>query len=155
MTRRSELLAVGFLALVLVYGGLAFLWTDTSSAWYRELEKPAFQPPDAVFGIIWPLNYLALAVVGVAVSRTHPDQARRMLGVFAASVVLALGWSYTFGQAELLVVPAVCLALAALLTWVLLAQAGRARPLYGLLLVVYACWMTLATALSVTLALTN
>lgn len=149
MARRSWILAAAWLAVVVVYAGLSRLWTDTTSPWYRSLTEPPWQPPDVVFGIIWPLNFLALAVVGVLVSRSRPDVSRRMLTVFAVSVVLALGWSYLFSQERALLGSAVSLVAAAALTWVLLALAWRAGKAYGLGLLVYAVWMSLAASLSV------
>lgn len=155
MTRRSGKLAAGWLVVVVVYAGLSRLWTDTDSQWYRSLTEPPWQPPDAVFGIIWPLNFLALAGVGVLVSRNHPDVSRRMLTVFAVSVVFALGWSYLFSQERALLGSAVSLVVAAALTWVLLALALRAGKAYPAALLVYAVWMTLAASLSVGFVVLN
>ncbi|WP_148573202.1 TspO/MBR family protein [Nocardioides caldifontis] len=152
---RRWLLAAGFVVVVVVYAGLSRVWTDTESAWYRGLDEPPYQPPDAAFGIVWPLNYLALLVVGVLVSLQHPARAPRLLAVLAGSVVPALGWAYLFSQEHLLVPPAVSLAVAALITWLLLALAWRVRWWYGALLLVYACWMTLASALSIGFAVLN
>lgn len=155
MNRRDWATAAGFVLTVLVYTVLSGLWTDTSSDWYRDLDKPWFQPPDIVFGIIWPLNFLALAVVGVLISLSHPRLARGALAIFVVSVVFALGWSYFFSQQQMPTVSAVSLVVAALLTWALVAQVWRARSAYGVGLLVYAGWMTLASALSVAIAVLN
>lgn len=155
MTKRSWSLVVGWLAVVVIYAGLSRLWNDTDSAWYRGLTEPAWQPPDVVFGIIWPLNYLALAVVGVLVSRSRPGIAARMLGVFAVSAVFAVGWAYLFGQQESLGWSAASLVIATLLTWTLLALAWRAGKGYALGLIIYAAWMTLASSLAIGFLILN
>ena len=138
-----------WLAVVVAYAGLSRLWTDTESRWYRSLTEPAWQPPDAVFGIIWPLNFLALAVVGVLVCRRDRAVATRALGVLAVSVVFALGWSYLFSQQRALLASAVSLVVAAALTWLLVATVARDGRWLGAGLLVYATWMTLAASLSV------
>lgn len=140
---------VTWLVIVAAYAGLSRLWTDTESEWYRSLTEPAWQPPDVVFGIIWPLNFLALAVVGVLVCRRHPAVASRALVVLAVSVVFALAWSYLFSQERALLASAVSLVIAAVLTWLLVATVARAERWYGAGLVVYATWMTLAASLSI------
>lgn len=155
MTRRSWKLAAGWLVVVVVYAGLSRLWTDTDSQWYRSLTEPPWQPPDAVFGIIWPLNFLALAVVGVLVSRSRAALSLSMLSVFSVSVVFALGWSYLFSQERALLAAAVSLVLAAALTWMLLGLAWRAGKGYAAGLVVYTIWMTLAASLSVGFVVLN
>lgn len=155
MRRRSWVLTAGFLLVVVVYAGLARVWTDTESSWYRSLTEPSWQPPDATFGIIWPLNYLAIAVVGVLVSRNRPDVAARILSVLTVSVVFALGWSYLFSQSRALWGAAVSLVIAAALTWALLGLAWRAGKAYGAGLLVYTLWMSLAASLSVGFVVLN
>jgi translocator protein len=155
MDRRSAVTGAGFVAVVIVYAALSRLWTDTESAWYRALEEPAWQPPDVTFGIVWPLNYLALLAVGVLVSWRHPGVAQRMLVVLAVSVVCALGWSYLFSQSHELVGAAAALVIAAGLTWVLFGLAWRAGKGYAAGLAVYTLWMTLAASLSVGFVVLN
>lgn len=147
MTRTASLVA-GFVALVVMYAVLSRVWTDTESAWYVALDEPGWQPPGVVFGIVWPLNFLALLIVGVLVSLRRPDVASPALVVFALSVAFALGWSYLFSEQHALLGSAVSLAIAALLTWVLVAIVGRAGRGYAAGLLVYAVWLTLATSLA-------
>ena len=147
--------ALPWLVVVAVYAGLSRVWTDTGSRWYRSLTEPPWQPPDVVFGIIWPLNFLALAVVGVLVSRRDETVATRALAVLAVSVVFALGWSYLFAQAHALAASAVSLVVAAALTWVLVATVARAGKDLAAGLLVYAAWMTLAASLSIGFVVLN
>jgi translocator protein len=149
MTRRSLVLAVGFVAVVIVYAALSRLWTDTDSEWYRSLVEPAWQPPDPVFGIVWPLNFLALLVVGVFLSWRRADVAGSALAVLSVSVLAALAWSYLFSQQHALGPAAVALVIAASLTWLLLVLVSRAGWGYAAGLLVYTVWMTLAASLSV------
>ncbi len=137
-------------AVVVTYAALSGLWVGHEPGWYASLPKPPWQPPPVVFGIMWPLNFLALAAAGVAVtlaggwSRSLP-----FLAVLTASVALALGWAYTFYVPHRLGVSAVLLGGAAVLTWVLVLLAGRILPWAGWVLVPYAVWMTVATSLAI------
>ena len=143
-------------ALVAVFAGLANVWNGHEPGWYAALERPFFQPPDIVFGLMWPLNFLLLLVVGLTSIRTAPtDVAWTATGVLAVSVVLALGWAWLFYVPHQLGVAAACLAGAAVLTWILLAVVARHETWAGLLLAPYALWLSVATALSVTYARLN
>ncbi len=141
---------VAVLVVVAAYAVLSGRWVSTDSGWYEALPKPAWQPPPWVFGVAWPLNFLALAVSGVALGWTRPAaESGWFLVVLVASVVLALGWAYAFYVPHELGRAAVSLGAAAVLTWLLAVVAGASLPWAGWVLVPYAVWMSIATSLSV------
>lgn len=142
--------AVAVLVVVVVYAALAARWTSAESGWYRSLPRPRWQPPDLVFGIVWPLNFVALAVVGVVVAvHGPPGDGVRWLALLAASVALALGWAHEFYVRHRLGRAAVLLAGAAVLTWLLVALTAALVPWAAWVLVPYATWLTVATTLAV------
>ena len=57
------LLPLAIFAIVIVYAVLSSYWTSRRPGWYASLPQPSWQPPDKVFGIIWPLNFLALGKI--------------------------------------------------------------------------------------------
>ncbi len=143
--------ALVWCVLVVAYAVLANAWNGRDPGWYDRLPTPSFQPPDLVFGLVWPLSFLLLLVAGVtAIRSATPDQAWTATGVLAASVVLALTWARLFYvPPHRLVAAAAALAGAAALTWVLVVLVARVEVRGGLLLVPYAAWLTVATALAV------
>lgn len=145
---RTLLLGAGFVGTVVVYAVLSGLWVSSDSGWYAGLPRPPWQPPDWVFGAIWPLNFLALLVAGIVLARQAPGRALPVLGVLVVSVAFALGWAYLFYVPHALLAAAVSLAAAASLTWVILVMSARLVPWTGLLLTPYAVWVTLATTLA-------
>ena len=141
---------VAWIALVAVYAGLSSVWTARDPGWYAGLAKPSFQPPDVVFGIMWPLNFLALFAVGAWFTRSSAAEAVWPATlVLGASVVAALAWAWLFYVPHRIGAATVALALAAVLTWVLVALIARSLPWAGVLLAPYAAWLSIATALSV------
>jgi tryptophan-rich sensory protein len=150
VTVARVLLAAAVLVVVAGYATLAARWTSAESDWYRSLPRPRWQPPDLVFGVIWPLNFGALALVGLAVAlQAPPRDGLRWLVLFAASVALALGWAHAFYLRHRLGRAAVLLGGAAALTWVLVVLTHQLLPWGGWVLVPYAGWLTIATSLSV------
>jgi len=143
-------LALVVIALVVGYAVLSGRWVGHEPGWYAALPRPSWQPPPWVFGVAWPLNFLALAVAGSAVVTSAPTGAALgFVGVLAASIALALGWAYAFYVPHRLDLAAILLGGAAALTWVLVLVAGRQLTWAGWLLVPYAAWLTVATSLSV------
>lgn len=145
-----------WVALVVVFAGLATVWNAHDPGWYAALERPSYQPPDVVFGLMWPLNFALLLVAGIGSVRTAPAQvAWPAIGVLAVSVALALGWAWLFYVPHSLGPAAGCLAGAAALTWVLVVLVARSDTWAGVILVPYAAWLSVATALSVAYARLN
>ena len=65
--------------------------------WYHRLDKPAFTPPDAVFGAVWPVLETGLAVGGYRLLR-RPSEPRRNLavGLWLVNVAAIGGWTGLF-----------------------------------------------------------
>lgn len=71
--------------------------TDTGD-WYRALRKPAWQPPDALFGPAWTLIYGCTVAAGVLAWRHAPDARARngLMWLFALNAFLNVLWSALF-----------------------------------------------------------
>jgi benzodiazapine receptor len=63
--------------------------------WYAELRKPPLNPPNWVFGPVWTILYLAIAVSGWLVWRARPESPLP-LALWAGQLVLNGAWSFLF-----------------------------------------------------------
>lgn len=156
VTWAAWLVTGGFVTVVALYAGLSTRWVAADPGWYAALRRPWFQPPDLVFAVIWPLNFLALLGVGVSVGVTQSaDAAARALAVLAVSVGFALGWAYLFYVPHRLVAAAVLLTLAASGTWWFVVLLGHLGLGFALVTLPYSVWLSVAAALSVGYARRN
>lgn len=151
---RGGLLALflGLSALTLGVGG--WLTSLGMGAWYQQLEKPWFQPPGWVFSPVWTLLFVLLAVATWQVARRSPASGTA-LRLYALQLVLNVGWSLLFFALRR---PAWALAEILLLDLVVVAMVvayGRIRRVSGWLLVPYALWLGLATAINAWIVLHN
>ena len=99
LTRGRDLLGLGaFVALCAAVSVIGGAVTATSvTTWYQALEKPAFNPPDWLFPIVWTALYVMIAIAGWRVWRRAPiEVTSRALALFAAQLALNLGWSFLF-----------------------------------------------------------
>lgn len=136
------------IVLVLVYAIGSGYWVD-NSGWYRTLNRPSWQPPDYVFGLIWPYNFLMLGIASVTVANNLSRlKSLTFLVIFAASVVAALCWSYFFYVPHDFTKASIALATTAFLTLPILILTFQASRVVGLLLMPYQIWVTLASFLS-------
>lgn len=118
--------------------------------WYRRLDRPAWNPPDGVFGPVWTTLYASMGIALVRVVRSdRPAEARRFaIGLFGLQLALNFGWSWIFFvEHEIGLAVAEVLAL-----WLAIAATavafGRIAPAAGALLVPYLAWVTFAAALN-------
>lgn len=143
-------------ALVLIYVIGSGLWVNTGDGWYRGLNQPAWQPPDFVFGIIWPYNFIVLGFAAVIVSnRLSTALVATYLTIFAASVACALTWAYQFYRPHNLEAASTALTCVAVLTIALVVIASRASWPLALALMPYQIWVSIASFLSWTYARLN
>ena len=136
-------------ALVLIYVVGSGLWVNTGDGWYRGLNQPSWQPPDFIFGIIWPYNFIVLGFAAVIVSnRLSTALVATYLTIFAASVACALTWAYQFYRPHNLAAASTALTCVAVLTIALVFIASRASWPLALALMPYQIWVSIASFLS-------
>lgn len=146
------LVLLGFIGATLATGALGGWATASSvSTWYPTLAKPAWNPPNWIFGPVWTLLYLLMALAAWRIwqHREHPER-RRALAWFWGQLVLNLAWSFLFfglrspGLAAIEVVGLLAVLLATL------RQFWRIDRLAAVLWVPYVGWVGFAAGLTVT-----
>ena len=138
---------------VAVVGGLA---TDTSSEWYRDLEKPSWQPPGSVFGPVWTVLYVLIAVAATLSFRDVGGPRRRLvLGLYAANLALNVAWTWIFfqGHAPTAAGIEIVLLLATIVALIWLVRPHNRAA--ALALAPYGAWVAFATALTWAIAAHN
>ena len=134
-------------------------WLSNSgygNPWFDALQKPSFMPPGWAFGVVWPILY-ALLGIALAMILAEPPSPRRQaaLTLFFIQLVLNFAWSPIFFAghditlAKYVIIAMIVIAAAAALLFY------RLRPVAGLLMVPYLCWLMFATALNTSIEALN
>jgi tryptophan-rich sensory protein len=135
--------------LVLIYAFGSGIWVSSSPGWYSSLNRPPWQPPSYIFGIIWPYNFLVLGIASYQVSLSLTKFENILwLVFFGLSVAAALTWAYQFYVPHNLTLATIALTLCALLTLPVLYLTFKATLLMGLLLIPYQIWVAIAASLA-------
>ena len=155
MSRTRLLICIAACELIGYLG--SFFTRPAIPTWYAWLKKPSFAPPNWLFGPMWVTLYLLMGIAaylvwnkGVAQPGVWPA-----LAAFAVQLLLNAAWSPVFfglrsPLAGVLVI--VLLWLAILLTIVLFWKISLPA---ALLLLPYILWVTLASALNISIYLLN
>jgi benzodiazapine receptor len=140
--------AIGIL-LVFIYAFGSGIWVSSSPGWYASLNRPPWQPPSAIFGIIWPYNFVVLGIASYQVSHLLTRRENiAWLFFFALSVCAALTWAYQFYVPHNFTIAAIALWLTVLLTLPVLYLTFKASMIMGLLLLPYQIWVIIAATLA-------
>jgi translocator protein len=135
-----------FFLVLTIGGGLLIGFLTRPDDWYATLTKPSFVPPNWVFGPVWTLLYVLIAIAGWRTFVADPLGAPMI--VWAIALALNFAWSPVFFRlhrplAALVVVLAL---LAASIAFIVLTWPGDI--LSALLFALYAAWVTFATTLN-------
>jgi translocator protein len=130
--------------------------------WYRTLDRPAWTPPDVVFGPVWTTLYALMGLAGARVwlaedrrTGAPDDPVMVALAVHAIQLQLNLAWSWLFfDRRRIDLALADILALDAAIVATIVAF-RRVRPDAAALLLPYLAWSTFATALNADLLRRN
>ncbi len=157
---RSGAALLGFLALSLLVGGVGAIVSQPAiEGWYAEAAKPMWTPPNAAFGPVWTVLYLAMSVAAWLVWRRPASRDRsRALTVYGVQLAVNAAWSPAFfGLGALIGGPGLWIALgiivaldfAVLATIIRFGDVSRAA---AALLVPYWLWVLYATTLNAAIA---
>lgn len=127
----------------------SFLTTPSIEGWYTALQKPSWTPPSWVFGPVWSVLYLSMAIAAWLIwRRAGFSGAKVALALFGVQLVLNVCWSAIFFWAHR---PDFALAEIVLLWLLILATTIAFRPLSraaAWLMSPYLLWVTFAALLN-------
>jgi len=142
--------AVGWL--VLTFGAAAFGARFLPDEWYRQLKKPTWNPPNWLFGPVWTVLYLLIAVSAWLVWRKYGlAGASAALAFFVLQLVLNAAWSWLFFRRHSIAGAFVDILALWVTILILLMMFWRLETLAGILLVPYLTWVSFAAVLNGTI----
>lgn len=153
LTSARNIGALVVFLLLVVGGGLSIGVFTLPGEWYAGLTKPSFNPPNWIFGPVWSVLYIAIAVAGWR--NWQRDRTGTAMKVWGVQMLANFAWSPVFFAAH-----RIDLALSIILL-LLVSVAGfirlswRQDRVSALLFVPYAAWVGFASALNGAILLLN
>ncbi|HRQ00127.1 MAG TPA: tryptophan-rich sensory protein [Terrimesophilobacter sp.] len=149
--------SIGLVALVAYLGTLATI--PNTDGWYASAETPPWTPPEWLFGPVWSILYLAMAIAAWRIWRTPSSRARTTaLTLYLVQLLLNGIWSPLFfagyplwGTAALWAASVVIIVLAGVIVATIAAFHRVDRPA-AYILIPYLVWVLYATSLNIGVA---
>ncbi len=153
LTKKQQILGlIGWFVASFVTAAIGSAATMRAGSFYVNLIRPEWAPPPTIFGPVWTVLYILMAIAAWLVWRAGGFKAARTaLTLFLVQLVFNALWSWLFfgwqmGAASLVEV---------LLLWVWIGATliafWRIRPLAGMLMLPYLAWVSFAAMLTFTL----
>jgi tryptophan-rich sensory protein len=141
-----------FISFAIIVGIGAFIGSRFKpDAWYRQLRKPAWTPPDWLFAPVWSVLYFFSVLAGWAVWWANADAWSVPLVFWAAQVVLNTAWSWLYFGRHDIFGALIDSALLFIVVLLFIATAHLYSPAASWLFVPYAIWVGFATFLNATI----
>jgi translocator protein len=150
--QRQILGLVGWLMVSFAVSAVGAVASIQAKSFYNQLVQPNWAPPPEVFGPVWTVLYVLMAIAAWLIWRSGGFRANRYaLTLFMLQLAFNALWSWLFFAWQL-----GAFALAdVLVLWILIVLTQiafwRVRPLAGALLIPYLLWVSFATALNYSL----
>ncbi len=145
--------SLAFFLILVVGGGIAIGIVTAPGAWYAALVKPPFNPPNWIFGPVWTVLYICIAIAGWRIWLRQPSGQAMML--WAAQMALNFIWSPVFFSAHRMDIAlgVIILMLITIITFII--KAWSKDNVAALLFLPYAAWVVFAAILNGSLLYLN
>lgn len=142
---KSSLVLVTFFIAWL--GGLSTVYTDWS--WYESLNKPSFNPPNYLFGIVWPILYLLMSIVSFINAKT-------IYKLYLLQLVVNGLWSWIFFAFQSIGFAFLDIVVLIFLNILIMKQLRETQAWLSLVLYIpYILWITFASILNLSILVLN
>lgn len=141
-----------FILAVVTIGALIGM-NNVPGEWYQSLNKPPFNPPNWIFGPVWTVLYIMIAVAGARSFLQSPMGGRMQL--WGSQMLLNFMWSPIFFTMQspigalILIVPM----LICVIAFIILTSSRDRLSMW--LFVPYAVWVAFATLLNASIVYLN
>ena len=115
--------------------------------WYDGLAKPSWNPPYSVFGPVWTVLYLGIAIAGWLVW-TDARRVNAALMLWIVQLLLNAAWSWLFFGIHAMRIALIDIVALLVTIIAFIVVARRSNAVASWLFVPYALWVAFATALN-------
>lgn len=131
--------------------------TPELATWYSELIKPAWNPPNWVFGPVWTILYFLMGIALFLVWREGLDRrdVKYAILIFAVQLGLNIAWSVVFFGLNSIIGGLVLIFILWLAIWANIVAFYVISKPAGLILIPYLIWVSIASYLNYTIYLLN
>jgi tryptophan-rich sensory protein len=136
------------IVVLLGFGSAMVAPAGDQNPWFTALAKPAIQPPNIAFPVVWTILYVLMGLALALVLSARGARGRMAAVVlFVLQLGVNLAWSPIFFRFHMLDLALIVIVALAVLVAVTMVAFWRIRALAGLMLLPYLAWVCFASVL--------
>lgn len=147
MLSKNKNLIFIFVILALILGGLSSSNT-ASDPWYLSLNKSELNPPGYVFGIVWPILYILMAISAYITLQ-------KVYQLFYIQLLFNTAWSWIFFYFQLPLIALVDIYVLIIINIYILFKMFNISNIAAYLYIPYIVWLCFASYLNLFIVLFN
>jgi len=150
MKTKNNIRLLYSLLITIGVGAIAGIATASNiNAWYAQLTKPSFNPPNSIFGPVWTVLYILMGIALFLVWKQPASEKKSTaLGIFFVQLFLNFCWSFIFFYFHQIGFALIDISLLWIFIIITIFQFSKFSRLASWLLVPYICWVSFATILN-------
>jgi translocator protein len=142
----NRYVSLALFILLVLGGGTAIGLNTLPGEWYAGLTKPVFNPPNWIFGPVWTILYIMIAVAGWRLWESHSGSAP--MKIWWLALVFNFIWTPVFFGAQQLALALMIILVLLALIYAFIAKTWNLDRVAAWLFVPYAGWVLFATLLN-------
>lgn len=143
--------------LVVFFAAFIGSWATFSEipTWYATLQKPVFNPPNWIFGPVWTILYILMAISFYLVWTKKKKQTKKGIKYFLVQLGLNSSWSIAFFGLHNSLLALGVIALLWIFIFLTIVEFKKVDTLAASLLVPYILWVSFASVLNAAIVVLN
>lgn len=145
---------IGVASCMLIAGIEGWVTAANTNQWYAALNKPVFNPPSSMFGLVWTVLYIMIGIAGGLIwsrRKEHPV----LSALFLLQLLFNFLWSFLFFLWESIGWALVDISLLWITLLAILVYTYRRYKTIAYWLIPYFIWVSFATVLNFRLWILN
>ena len=140
---------------------LSSYFTGDSSIVYNDIVKPKFSPPGYVFGIVWPILYLLMAVAAGSIYKTEnisevaKTYKNKAIGLYLVQIIINGIWPVLFFKYEMFLISFIWIIILWILIIFMLIIFKKISNIAAYMIVPYFLWVSFAAYLNLMIYMLN
>jgi tryptophan-rich sensory protein len=141
--------------ITLMFGLLSgYVGQAGDSSWFMALNKPSFNPPSWLFGLVWPVLYIMIGIAFGKVWRGRNENPG-LLDLWLLQFILNISWSPLFFRLHRIDLALLDIILLWVVLLLFVKKANKVNPAVAKLFIPYLIWVTFAAILNLAFYLLN